>query len=202
MLRRGLIRLSGAVIGSMAIAGCSSENGTEDNAGRDESSTNTPTSTSTATPTPESSYVQEEFDSPFVVGSGEKSIEYRVTQAALTREIGGQYSSEEANGIFIVITMEMTNIGDETVDITSRHLKAMNEDGQTFDADTGLSFYLSSDDRFDVEGISFEQLNPGLTTDGAVVFDVVPGDYYFLSVEPAGIFSAARPHIVPLGPAE
>lgn len=202
MYRRTYIKMTGAAIGSVALAGCSGGDGTGDSGGGDGNGGGSSDDTPTPTPTPESEYVEEDFESPFVVGSGEQSIEYRVTDAILADEIGGQYSSEEANGIFVIVVLEMTNVGDESIDITSNHLKAMNEDGQTFDADAGTTVYLETDDRFSAEGIAFEQLNPGLATEGAVIFDVVPGDYYYLLIEPAGLFSAASPHIVPLGTAE
>jgi len=143
-----------------------------------------------------------EIGDTFTVGNGDQTVEYVVESATAYNEIGGQYSSEEASGVFAVLVLKMTNQTDETVDVSSNHLKMVNEEEQQFDADAGAGVYVDSDPRIDADSISFEQLNPGLSVSGAVVFDLKPGATYQLLVEPIGFFSDASSQRVNIGTLE
>jgi len=93
----------------------------------------------------------------------------------------------------------MENVGNETIDITSRHLKVVDSEDRRFDADTEANTYINQDSRFDVEGIMFEQLQPGLQQTRAIAFDVATNQSYAFQVDPAGVFSGAESHYVALG---
>lgn len=175
--------LSGTVASITAVlAGCSGDTGGDGGGGNGDS-----------TPAPH------EIGDTFTVGNGDQTVEYVVNSVDAYTELGGEFSSEEASGVFAVAQLEMTNQTDETVDISSNHLKMVNGDGQQFDADAGAGVYVDSDPRIDAESISFEQLNPGLSVSGAVVFDVNPGASYQLLVEPIGYFSNASSQRVNIG---
>lgn len=200
MKRRKVLATLGAVGSTVALAGCSGE--TEDNpdnggGGGENSDGNSGDGSGESDSTP-----THEIGEAFTVGSGDSTVEYTVSSASSYSEIGGEFSSEEANGVFLVVQLEMTNQTGETIDVSSNHLKAVDAEDNQFDADAGASVYVESDPRIDAEGISFEQLNPGLTTSGAVVFDVAPGNSYRLLVEPVGLFSSAESHFVELGTIE
>lgn len=151
----------------------------------------------TPTDTPENQ--QHKVGESFAVGSGPKAIKYTVKNASLAREIGTSSISTEADGVFLVAILIMENIGDETIDVTSRHLRLIDSQDREFDADTGAAYYIDQDSRFNTEGITFEQLQPGLRQTRAIVFDVPSGESYALKVDPAGMFSAADTHYVALG---
>jgi hypothetical protein len=176
-----------SVLGVGAIAGCSGS-GTPDT--NDDSDGATPT---------EEDEKQHDIGDSFVVGSGDKSIQYVVNEATLARAIGTSSFNVEADGVFLIVILSMENTGNESIDITSRHLRLVDSEGREFDADTEASSYISQDSRFDAEGILFEQLQPGLEQKRAIPFDVVAEESYALQVDPAGIFSGAASHYVALG---
>lgn len=156
---------------------------------------------SDATPTPTVSTQTHEIGETFTVGSGNQAVEYEVIEYQTLGVLEGPVSTTEPDGVFLVVTVSMTNVGDETFDITDRHLKVVDDQDRSFDADFQASVTASDDPRVEPDGISFEQLNPGLEITRAVVFDVNPGATYSLRIEPVGVFSTADPHRVPLGTA-
>jgi hypothetical protein len=136
----------------------------------------------------------------FTVGEGAQSIRYTVNEYSTIEDyIGsGPDLGSTPDGIFVVVNLDMENVGDESLDITTNHLKLIDQEDRTFEADTEASIYAEQDSRISAEPISFDQLQPGLSVTRAVVFDVPSGTYRF-AAEPAGIFSNADTHYVPLG---
>lgn len=196
MDRRTFLATAGAT-SVIALAGCSDDGS---------SAASGPTQTDSATPTPQPTPTQTatsttevyEIGEAFNVGSGGKTVMYKVDNVQTFENLGGEYG-EDASGVFVVVSLTMVNQTGKTVDISSTHLQLADQKKRTYDADGGASAYLASDDRVEVEGISYDQLNPGLSTQGAVAFDVNPGLYYFLLVRPLGVFSNADPQLVDLG---
>lgn len=158
--------------------------------------------TATPTMTPKQQPLTHQIGDSFVVGSGEQSIEYTVVDTAVQESVGGETLGEDADGIYLVVILEMENVGDESFDISDRHLRAVDDQDRAFEADFEASAYADSDPRIDAEGITYDQLNPGLSTTRAVIFDVSAGGEYRLKIEPAGVFSDADEHYVPLGSVE
>lgn len=156
------------------------------------------TSTETQTQQP----LTHEIGESFTVGSGDQSIEYRVVDAFFQGTVGSSTLGEEADGIYFVVILDMENVGQESFDISDRHLRAVDDQDREFEADFGASAYADNDPRIDAEGIGYEQLNPGLTITRSVIFDVNPGAEYQLKIEPAGVFSGADAHYIPVGSAE
>lgn len=196
--------LATGLTGLSALAGCSSTGTTDEQ--DTETATNSPSPTATPTPTvtPTATPTTEVFEKgeSVIVGNGEKTLEYIVYSVRVTGEIGGEFLSEEANGVFVVLVMKMANRSDQTVYASDSHLKLVDEQERTYDVDLGTSSAIRSDERFGVNPFSFEQINPGFETRGAVVFDVNPGLEYFLMIEPLGLFSTAEAKLVYLGAVE
>ena len=161
-----------------------SANGGGENAGTGESS---------------SEGVSHEMGETFTVGSGDRSVEYTVQEATTVDSIGTSMVSEEADGTFVVVRMTIENTGTEPFTVTNDHLKLFDEEERTFSATTTI--YMSQDDRFEADSLSFEELQPGLSITRNVVYDVPPGQSYGLQVEGTSMFSTAEPHYVPLGQA-
>jgi len=135
----------------------------------------------------------------FVVGDGAESIRYRVVDYEVIEDyIFDPDFGETPDGVFVAVILEMENVGEESLTISSEILQLADAQDRQFDADTLASIYAEQDPRVDVEGITFDQLQPGLTVTRAIVFDVPPGSYRFVA-EPAGVFSGADEHAVPLG---
>ena len=151
------------------------------------------------TETEEQSLVHEVGES-FVVGSGAQSIEYIVNDVY---GIGDYIGSDPdfgttPDGLFVVVSLTLTNVGDESLDITTNLLKLIDGEDREFEADTEAGIYADGDSRISAEPISFDQLQPGLSVTRSVIFDVPEGTYQF-AAEPAGAFSSAETHYVPIG---
>ena len=179
--RRKFIASVGTV-GTVAIAGCTG-GGNDENGGEEE----------------EAQTLTHQIGDTFTVGEGDRAVEYTINSADTYEVIGGQFSKEEPDGIFLVVQMELTNRGDESFSISTRAYSAIDSNGNSFDPDTGAGFSIDQDDRIEAESISFDQLNPGLSTSGALVFDVPEGEEMRLRIEPTGWLDTSDSHEVELG---
>jgi hypothetical protein len=198
--RRKFLASTGAAV-AVGVAGCSEEEGSADGGSGGDNSGDGGGSgdggdDSTPTATEQPVYG---IGEAFTVGSGDKTVEYTVNSVDAYNTIGSDMIGEDASGVFVVVVLEMTNQSDETIDVSSNHLKLVDDQDREFDANAGAGAYVESDDRITAEGFAFEQLNPGLSTSGAVIYDVSPGTTYELLVEPVGIFSTANSKRVDLG---
>lgn len=185
-----------ALLGSAALVGCTEDLATPTPGGGGGGSGGTDSDpTPTATPTAEPTRTHE-IGEAFQVGAGAQAIEYTITGIETTTFVGQSAQfGEEADGLFLVVALSMTNVGDESLDLSTRPFRAIDSQDREFEVDTQALIYLE-------DAIVFEQLNPGLETQGKVLFDVNPGDGYRLRIEPAGFLSDADPHEVALGTVE
>ena len=98
-------------------------------------------------------------------------FEFTVTGVDCSKtSLGSAPVSTDAAGVFCLVNVSVANIGDEaqTLDSTSQY--AYDAAGKKYSTDTEAAFYL--------EGAGetlFEQLNPGTSVDGVLVFDVPAG---------------------------
>jgi len=128
----------------------------------------------------------------FRVGEGAKSIEYTITDVSVQDNVGSGITAEEADGVFVVIQIEMTNVGDESLSLSSNVFTLVDNQDRGYDTDSDAILAIE-------DNVIFEQLDPGVTKEGTLVFDV-PQDQSGreLKIEPAGIFSDAKEHYVSL----
>jgi hypothetical protein len=81
--------------------------------------------------------------------------------------VGGEYSREKAQGQFCLVTMKVTNIGDEARTLDSSSQYAYDATGRRFDANSGASLAANENDETFINDI-----NPGNAVTGVVVFDI------------------------------
>jgi len=91
-------------------------------------------------------------------------------------QLGTQYFNTTAQGMFCIIDLTVTNIGDRPQSFSPKNCTLFNAAGQQFSADTGAAFYLE-----DAEWL-YEEVNPGNSLTTKVVFDV-PIDMAPTSIE-------------------
>jgi hypothetical protein len=84
--------------------------------------------------------------------------------------LGSDPISTEAQGVFCLVSVNVKNIGNEaqTLDATSQH--GYDAQGKKYSTDTQAEMYLPNGG-----GALFNQLNPGNSVDGQLVFDVPSG---------------------------
>jgi hypothetical protein len=84
-------------------------------------------------------------------------------------QIGDDFLNEKAQGQFVLVHMTVENVGDEAQYFDGDSQKLVDTEGRTHSADTGAAIYLDDSNSF------LNEINPGNTVDGVVVFDV-PAD--------------------------
>lgn len=94
-----------------------------------------------------------------------------VTDVETRSYMGDEYFGEEADGIFVIITADVENLGKETIDYFSdNNFKLIDTQEREFDPDDSAWAYLE-------EGVLIEQLQPGLPKTIQIAFDVPEGEY-------------------------
>ncbi|MDQ0425560.1 DUF4352 domain-containing protein [Cellulomonas iranensis] len=104
-------------------------------------------------------------------------FEFTVTgvEPGVTR-VGDDVFGQDAQGLFLLVHVAVTNIGDEAQYFDGSSQKLTDTQGRTHSADTGAAIYLGDAQSF------LNQINPGNSVQGTVVFDV-PADAAPATVE-------------------
>jgi hypothetical protein len=84
-------------------------------------------------------------------------------------QVGDEYLSQDAQGQYVLVHLTVANIGTEAQYFDGTSQKAFDAEGRQFSADTAAAVYLGDANSF------LNQINPGNTVTGTVVFDV-PAD--------------------------
>ncbi|NEC93298.1 DUF4352 domain-containing protein, partial [Streptomyces sp. SID12501] len=113
----------------------------------------------------------EESPASSVAGIGtpvrDGKFEFTVTgvEPGVTR-VGDDMFGQDAQGQFLLVHVTVTNIGDEAQYFDGSSQKLTDTQGRTHSADTGAAIYLGDAQSF------LNQINPGNSVQGTVVFDV------------------------------
>jgi len=93
-------------------------------------------------------------------------LAYKVTKVETFREMGTSMFDKQTNGKFVKVYLEITNNAKETKQIFLPRFTLMDNQERQFDR-------LSDDMMYVADYLEFgEQLQPGLTTSGAIVFEL------------------------------
>ncbi|WP_019815003.1 DUF4352 domain-containing protein [Saccharomonospora saliphila] len=82
-------------------------------------------------------------------------------------EVGDEFLGKQAQGQFCLVSMTVENIGDEPQSLFGDNQKLFDSDGREFSADTEAGVYVGQENQ-----TLFEEINPGNTLEGVVVFDI------------------------------
>lgn len=142
----------------------------------------TPTTTETMNSPAEAVATEQTTQAPaaeqmkaYVIGDRVVSgdIAYTVTKCETSPTLSNEYSSTSSDGIFVILDMDLENIGKETITMTSNYVKLVDDQGRVFESDSDSWMYIDSD-----SNILLKQLQPGLKTSGRIIFDVPIGGAY------------------------
>jgi hypothetical protein len=108
-----------------------------------------------------------EKDNPAKVGDSivVGDIAYKITATSITHNVGGDLFGENADGVFIIVDMEMENRGTKSVQMLSNYFKLVDSKGREFETDNGAWIHLENN-------VFLKQLQPSLPTNGQIIFDV------------------------------
>jgi hypothetical protein len=93
-------------------------------------------------------------------------IEFEVLSITTEEEVGNEFLNTTANGIFLIVELEITNNGSDSITVDTNNFTLINDDVR-FDADTLASMYVNDDVDF-----FLTNLNPTTSLTGFVVFDL------------------------------
>lgn len=103
------------------------------------------------------------------------SFEFVVTDVETgLPSIGEGMMAEEASGQFVVVRLSVTNIGDRSQLFSDSSQALIDDQGREHSADSATIWM--------DEGIVFQELNPGITIDGLIAFDI-PADANAVALE-------------------
>jgi hypothetical protein len=97
------------------------------------------------------------------------TLEWRVVSVRSGKAIGNEFTRETADGVFVVVALEVTNGKDESVTLSSDQV-SYEVSGKKYETDSDGTVALSIQD--DEETFLLKDLGPDVTTEGSVVFDV------------------------------
>ena len=104
-------------------------------------------------------------------------LEFTVTRVETgVARIGNDMFGQDAQGQFVLLHLTVTNIGTEAQYFDGSSQKLHDSADRTFSADSGAAIYLDESNSF------LNQINPGNTVEGIVVFDV-PADAVLTTAE-------------------
>lgn len=115
-----------------------------------------------------------------------------VTNAEQTTQLTDELGDTET-GNFVVVDFEFTNNSSEAVTLDSGMLTLIDSEGNENEVDTDRLFFVPAE-----RNIIFEQVNPGVTQQGTVIYTVAGGAAGF-TLELAGGFFASEVGYVDLG---
>jgi hypothetical protein len=123
----------------------------------------------------------EPADEPKAAGIGDPvrdgKLEFTVTKIETgVAEIGDEFFGKKAQGQFLLLHVKVENIGDEAQTFFGENFTALDADDREFSADTEAAIYLDESNSF------INEINPGNTAEGIVVFDV-PKDTKITTLE-------------------
>ena len=134
----------------------------------------TTASAPTDSPTTDSPTTAEQPPTEQAAGIGtavrDGKFEFTVTQVETgVARVGNDVVGQDAQGQFVLLHLTVTNIGDEAQYFDGSSQKLHDSAGRSFSADSTAAIYL------DQSNSLLNQINPGNTVKGVVVFDVPAG---------------------------
>lgn len=99
-------------------------------------------------------------------------MSYTVNEVTTGTQVGSSTFPTTANETYVIIDLTITNNGNEAVTVDSTYFKLL-IDGATFDSDSEASMIVNQNKNGEIVNSFFlENLNPGSTMSGKIVFDV------------------------------
>ena len=97
-----------------------------------------------------------------------KGTTYQVTSARTAKSVGDEYVGAQANGVFVLVDLSLTNRKKEPATISESEIKLIGGNGSEYSQSTDAQFSL--DNAFFI----LEEIQPGVTQTGTLVYDLPP----------------------------
>jgi hypothetical protein len=136
--------------------------------------------TSTSTP-------KQEANKPLSNEGVSSDVNIKVTGVESKSEVGGQFSKEKAQGVFKIVNLAVTNNQKDAITLDATSFKLLDDKNREFSHSVEGQTALEMEDS-SLQNFFLKQLNPGLTQNGKIVFDV-PTDAKGLKLKARGGFT-------------
>lgn len=93
------------------------------------------------------------------------------TTSEIGQDVGGTFIGEKADGVFVVVSVEVENTGTRANYLSDSYIKLIDDQNREFSPTTWAAIYLKPEG----SALAFEQLNPGIIKKGKIVYDVPKG---------------------------
>lgn len=108
-----------------------------------------------------------EIGDEIIAGEFKWKITKVTKQTEIGQYIGSNFLGVKANGEFLILDVEVENIGKSANYLTDSFIKLVDDQGREFSSNPSGAFYLDHN-----SAILFDTINPGIVKKGKVVFDV------------------------------
>ncbi|MEH7544922.1 DUF4352 domain-containing protein [Neobacillus vireti] len=130
---------------------------------------------------------KQEANKPLSNEGVSSDVNIKVTGVETKSEVGNEFSKEKAQGVFKIVSVAITNNQKDAITLDANSFKLVDNKGREFSYSTSGQTALGvADDT--VADFFLKQLNPGLTQNGKIVFDV-PADAKGLTMKARGGFT-------------
>ena len=187
------------LIGVLFISGCVEETPTGQIASKETEMGEPKVTTSTTVPTTTTSTTSTTTTIAKMKLVGEtlqiENMKYKVMNVYTSPIVGTEMLYEQADGIYVIITLSIENTGKESNYIAYTDFSIKDYQDRTYDVDMMGNVYL---DTMGVTALpSIKDLGAGLTTQGSIVFDVPKNDKgLVLEIKGPGLFSGTGTIII------
>ncbi|MGW4469652.1 DUF4352 domain-containing protein [Nonomuraea sp. NPDC004354] len=93
-------------------------------------------------------------------------LAFTVIKTERADRVGSLRFGEEAQGVFLLVHLRVTNMGDKAESFFGSRQKLIDQAGREYEASTKAAIYLRDSNSL------YEKINPGNTVEGVVVFDI------------------------------
>jgi hypothetical protein len=133
-------------------------------------------------------------DNPVGVGQtiSLEGTKYTVTQAETAEAVGSQFMREQADGVFVVVTLTIENTKNETKTFMDEAAKFVTKDGSSYSTDSDGTFAVLGDGE---EPLWLTDMQPDLPKTGKLVFDVPPAKVKGGVLEVSDLFGRGEAYI-------
>jgi len=105
---------------------------------------------------------------------------YRVNRIAFKKTVGNEFTSETADGIFLLVDLSILNTSDETRTLDNSMFTLTNLSGLEYEASSNASIALEMSGS---KTLFLKQCQPNIRTSGLLIFEVPsPAERYILKV--------------------
>lgn len=119
-----------------------------------------------------SSQVSQQEEQPISKEGVSSDVKITVLNSETKETIGGnKYSKKQAQGIFKIVTVSLSNNQKDAITIDSNSFVLIDKKGREFSYSSEAQFALGSSSGKN-ESFFLKKLNPGLSIEGTIVFDV------------------------------